>query len=159
MCIQRLLPSITVLASIATFQIAAHFAAAQAVASEQSELSAAATTYWNVSGTWRFNSAGVVGTMKLHQEPSTERCKRLTGIMDVPNDYSTVIGIYCPSSLRIYFGRYKINESTPFQMHEGYVVNGSGKYMDGSFFVWGNLGPWGGRGFPVTLPFSAERLQ
>lgn len=160
MRIPRQLPSITILASILTLHITTHIAAAQDTAPEQSESAAAATTYLNISGAWRFISAGVVGRMTLHQEPSTQRCKRFTGFMDFEIDDSNIIGIYCPSSLRIYFGRYKIGESTPFQMHEGYVTNGEGKYMDGSFFVWGNLGPWGGSaGFPVTLPFSGERLQ
>ncbi len=156
---QSVLPSIIILASITTLQITTHIAAAQTVDTEQSEFSAAATTHWNISGTWRFISAGVVGTITLRQEPSTERSKRFTGFMDFDIDDSNVIGIYCPSSLRIYFGRYKVGEPTPFQMHEGHINNGSGKYMDGSFFVWGNLGPWGNAGFPVTLPFSGERLQ
>lgn len=156
MRIQRLLPIITVLASTAALQIAMHGATAQTAYPGQSELSLAATSHLNISGTWRFISGDVVGRMTLHQEPSTERCKRFTGFMDFAIDDSNVIGIYCPSSLRIYFGRYKVGEPTPFQMHEGYVNNGTGKYMAGSFFVWGNEGP---QGFSGTNVFIGERLQ
>lgn len=156
MHIRRLLPSITILASIATFQIAAHIATAQILTPEQSELSAAATSHFDISGNWIFISGDVAGRMTLRQEPSSLPCKRFTGFMDFDIDDSNVIGVYCPSSLLIYFGRYKMGESTPFQMHEGYVNNGTGKYMAGSFFSWGNDGP--GR-FSGTNVFIGERRQ
>ncbi|MDZ5461023.1 hypothetical protein [Azohydromonas lata] len=75
--------------------------------------------------------------------------------MDQTTDDSNIVGIYCPSSLRIYFGRYKVGETAPFQMHEGYVNGGSGKYMAGSFFYWGNEGPEG----ITTNSFMGERIS
>lgn len=148
---RKLLPSATALVSTVVLQITMPLAIAQDASTDQ----ARATSHWNVSGTWKFISNDTPGTLKLQQEPSTERCKKLTGTMDVPNDYSAIIGLYCPSSLRIYIGRYKQGEPSPFQMYEGYVSNGSGKYMAGSFFVWGNEGP---AKFSATNPFIGERF-
>lgn len=150
---RKLLSSVLGCASLVLFQVAVLPAGAQVMLSEPSQAAAAAYSHWNVSGQWRFFSNDTPGTLTLRQEPSQLRCKRVTGIMDVPNDYSNVIGLYCPSDLRLYIGRYKQGESTPFQMYEGYVAYGSGKYMAGSFFYWGNEGP---EGIP-TLPFLGER--
>lgn len=145
----KLLPGAIALASTVVLHITMPLAMAQDASTEQGR----ATSHWNISGTWKFFSNDTPGTLTLQQEPSKERCKRLTGIMDVPNDYSNVVGLYCPSNLRIYIGRYKQGEPTPFQMYEGHVSNGSGRFMAGSFFYWGNEGAGG----YVTFPFIGER--
>lgn len=148
---EYMLPSTIALVSTVVLQIMMPLAMAQ----EASAYQARATSHWNVSGTWRFFSNDTPGTLTLRQEASPQPCKRLTGVMDVPNDYSDVIGLYCPFDLRIYIGRYKQGEPTPFQMYEGHVSNGSGRFMAGSFFYWGNEGP----GKYVTFPFIGERRQ
>jgi hypothetical protein len=142
-----------ILASMTALQFEAPVAMAQNTPREQSGMSATEASAFNISGTWRFISGDAVGKLTLHQEPSSERCKRFTGSMDYPIDPSNIIGVYCPSSLRIYFGRYKVGEPTPFQMHEGHVNAVTGKYMAGSFFYWGNEGP---EGFATNV-FIGER--
>jgi hypothetical protein len=106
---------------------------------------------WNVSGTWQFRSNSTPGTLVLHQEPSTLRCKQLTGTLDA-GDSGPIIGLYCPGLRRIYFGRHKEGETAPFQMYEGYVAD-DGKSIAGSFFYWGNEGPVD----HPTSPFVATR--
>ncbi|RZF28622.1 hypothetical protein EVC45_17395 [Paraburkholderia sp. UYCP14C] len=146
----KLASSVIVVISITAIQTIIPAAAGEGIA-ERPGSPSEANIHWNISGTWRFISNNTPGTLTLRQEPSPQRCKRLTGIMDA-GDYSNVVGLYCPSDLRIYIGRYKQGELTPFQMYEGYVSN-SGSVMAGSFFYWGNEGPGD---FP-TAPFIGER--
>ncbi|MEI6002446.1 hypothetical protein H3V53_36600 [Paraburkholderia bengalensis] len=148
----KLTPPAILLASAVAIQIMIPSAAAQGMSPDQSGKHAETSAHWDISGTWRFVSNNSTGTLTLQQEPSKLRCKRLTGIMDVPNDYSNVVGLYCPSDLHIYIGRYKQGELTPFQMYEGHVSN-SGRVMAGSFFYWGNEGP----GDFAAAPFLGER--
>ena len=107
----------------------------------------------NISGTWQFRSNATPGTLVLHQERNTFRCKQLTGTLDAL-DSGPIIGIYCPALRRIYFGRYKEGEAAPFQMYEGYVAD-DGKSIGGSFFYWGNEGVTNNS--PPTSPFFATR--
>ncbi|MDZ5461025.1 hypothetical protein [Azohydromonas lata] len=75
---------------------------------------------WNISGTWDFISNNVEGTLTIQQESNSSRCRRITGILNAL-DVNPIVGVYCPTSLRIIFTRYVEGEGGPVQIYEGYV--------------------------------------
>jgi hypothetical protein len=89
----------------------------------------------DLSGTWTILSNSTGGTLVLTQEVNALPCKQLTGTMSALS-VGPVLGIYCPKSRRIYFGRFDDGDTLPFQMYEGYV-NATGSTIAGEFFYWG----------------------
>jgi hypothetical protein len=90
-------------------------------------------------------------TLTIKQEPSTERCKQITGTLDA-GDVGPIVGLYCPFSTEIIFGCFIDGQEAPFQIYDGYVSS-SVTTMTGKFLDYGI----GGAHSQTSSPFVGQR--